>query len=362
MDARELSRSGGRQDVVLITWAGYSEDDATVQELLAKAGLTPRYQPKHKERTPEDLSLMVADCVAAIVSTDPFDRSVFERAPRLKVLARSGVGTDDIDLEAASEAGVIVTTAPEIAGDVAAEHTLALLLAATRRIAENDRALRRGEWDRGGRLTPWQLTGKTVGIVGMGRVGRAVAARLHAFGVNLLVSDPDRSTVSGFDAVDLDTLLERSDVVSLHLPLAAETHQLIGRRELRLMGPEAILINAARGALVDESALLKALRAGQLRAAALDVFEAEPPSARLFEGLDNVVLSPHIASFSSESLHLMTMAAVRSVVDVLCGRIPSKVANPEALQHPQNASLRELRGSADAATPEECRVDADSPL
>lgn len=269
--------------------------------------------------------------VAAIVSTDPFDRSVFAAAPGLRAIARVGVGIDSIDLQAATDAGVAVTTTPGANKQTVADHTLALMLAAVRRVTENDASVRRGEWDRAGPLTPWDLNGRTVGIIGLGDIGSAVAQRLGGFGVRLLVSDPAVTRSPSFELVGLHELLGRADIVTLHLPLRDSTRHIIGARELERMHPGAILVNTSRGGLIDESALIDALSGGALRAAALDVFEDEPPMSDGLQGLPNVVLSPHIAGLSDASIAAMTRQATKSVLDTLAGRLTPAVRNPTVL-------------------------------
>jgi phosphoglycerate dehydrogenase-like enzyme len=273
----------------------------------------------------------MGDAVGAIVSTDPFDRSVFAAARRLRAIARVGVGIDSIDIEAATEAGVVVTTTPGANKQTVADHTLALMLAAVRRVIENDASVRGGEWDRAGALTPWDLNGRTVGIVGMGDIGTAVAERLRGFGVRLLVSDPEVTGREDLELVDLHNLLEDADIVTLHLPLRDSTRHLIGAAELERMAGETVLVNTSRGGLINEPALIHALARNLLRAAALDVFQDEPPLSDQLRRLPNVVLSPHIAGLSHASIAAMTRQATKSILDTLAGRVTPAVRNPAAL-------------------------------
>jgi phosphoglycerate dehydrogenase-like enzyme len=282
-------------------------------------------------RTTDEVRQIVGDAVGAIVSTDPFDRSVFAAAPRLRAIARVGVGIDSIDIDAATEAGVAVTTTPGANKQTVADHTLALMLAAVRRVTENDASVRRGEWDRVGALTPWDLNGRTVGIVGLGDIGTAVAHRLGGFGVRLLGRDPEATWRDDLELVGLEELLERADIVTLHLPLRDATRHLIGAPELERMDGETILVNTSRGGLIDEPALIHALSRKLLRAAALDVFEDEPPLSDQLRGLPNVVLSPHIAGLSDASIAAMTRQATKSILDTLAGRVTPAVRNPAAL-------------------------------
>jgi phosphoglycerate dehydrogenase-like enzyme len=278
---------------------------------------------------------LAGDAVAAIVSTDPFDREVFAAAPLLRAIARVGVGTDSIDLAAATDAGVVVMTTPGANRETTADHALALILAALRRVVEHDTSIRRGEWLRAGPMTPWELNHTTVGLVGCGEIGQAVARRLRGFDADVLVSDPAGPPMRDAEAVSLSELLRRSDVVSLHAPLTAATAGLIGDAELRLMRSSAVLVNTSRGGLIDEQALADALRGGRLRAAALDVFVDEPDVPRVFAELPNVVLTPHIGGLSERSIASMTERATAHVLDALRGTPDvAVVANPAVLEVP----------------------------
>jgi len=324
---------GDTVDQVVVTWPGFDPDDAETGGLLRSNGLQIQLSPKLGPRTSAEVSRLMASAVAAIVSTDPFDRSVFDSARRLRVVARVGVGTDTIDLSAATKAGVVIITTPDANEETVADHTLALILGAVRRVVEHDASVRRGEWNRAGRLTAWDLHGCTVGLVGFGRIGQEVARRLRGFGVNLMACDPFVKPPNEVKLVDLDELLGSADIVSLHVPLLPTTLRLIGRREIALMRPEAILVNTSRGGVVDEESLIEALASRRVRAAALDVFEDEPPTSRQLLELPNVVLTPHIAGLSVDSIRVMVSRATRAVVDVLQGRQVDGVVNPEALRY-----------------------------
>jgi phosphoglycerate dehydrogenase-like enzyme len=317
---------------VLVTWLGYDDDGEDTGRRLRDAGLDIALAPRTGERTPDELTALARDAVGAIVSTDPFDAEVLERCPRLRVIARVGVGYDSIDVEAATEHGVAVTICPGGNEDAVADHAVAMTLAAVRRIGENDASVRAGRWDRAGALTPWELTGAVVGLVGYGSIGRAVARRLRGFGVRLLVTDPVAVVEDDVERVELSELLARADVVSLHAPLTDGTVGLIDEAALAQMRPTAVLINTSRGRLVDEDALVRALGEGRLRGAALDVFDREPPGAgSALLALPNVVLSPHIAGLSTSSLAAMTSQATTSVLDVLAGRTPVGLVNADGL-------------------------------
>ena len=340
---------------VLVTWPDYSATDHTLGGSLTAAGCQLNLNPKRGPRRPQEMRDLARNATAAIVSTDPFDEHTLAACPHLRVIARVGVGVDSIDLDAATRLGIIVTVTPGANENAVAEHTVGLILALVRRIAEHDGAIRRGEWNRTGEYAPWELAGCTVGLVGFGQIGQLVAQRLAGFDVEVLHNDPAHSDSGHPGFMPLDTLLRRSDVVSVHAPLLPSTRHLLGRRELSLMKPHALLINTARGGVVDEQALIDALEAQDLRGAGLDVFEEEPPrSARLLK-LANVVLSPHVGGISDRSTAAMTKRATESVLAVLGGRRPPHVANGQVLAHPRAAALlapeRSLAGAVGTERP-----------
>jgi phosphoglycerate dehydrogenase-like enzyme len=314
---------------VLVTWPDYDRTGAGRR--LAAAGCAVRLAPKVAERSAADTASLLRGVSAAIVSTDPFDAEVLASASDLRVIARVGVGTDTIDVDAATRRGVAVCTTPGANASSTADHAVALMLAALRRIPEHDAGIRSARWARTGAATPWELNRLTVGLVGLGAIGRLVRRRLTGFRAHVLVCDPAAPSEPGTEVVELDELLARSDVVSLHLPLTEATRHLIDRRRLALMRPHAVLVNTARGGLVDEAALVEALEGGRLRAAALDVFEHEPPTHRRLLALRNAILTPHVGGVSERSVEEMTRRATDAVVDVLAGRTPANLVNPGAL-------------------------------
>jgi lactate dehydrogenase-like 2-hydroxyacid dehydrogenase len=286
------------------------------------------------EERPPTRDEMLRDVVgaAAVVCTltERVDGPVLEAAgPQLRVVANVAVGYDNIDLAAAQERGVVVTNTPGVLDDATADLTLGLILAAARRIAEGDRFLRRAEpWVWGPRMmTGLDLSaGATLGIVGYGRIGRAVARRARGFGLRLRAT-PTRSALSDEDAagmtfVELDQLLAQSDVVTLHVPLTGGTHHLIDDAALDRMKPTALLVNTARGPLVDTDALVRALEERRIGGAALDVFEDEPVVDPRLLGLENVVLTPHLGSAGGATREAMCGLALRNVAEVLAGRPP----------------------------------------
>ena len=280
------------------------------------------------------------------VLSDRIDRELLEAVPGLRVVANIAVGYDNIDVAAAAARGVIVTNTPDVLTGATADLAMGLILAVTRRIAEGDRLIRAGGW-RGWTLDfllGSEIGGKQLGVVGFGRIGRAVARRAVAFGMRIAyadrevvqsaevvptmgsggagAADPEGAAIAGAQRLSLDELLASSDVVSIHVPLSPQTHHLIDARALARMKRSAYLVNTARGPVVDEEALAWALRERLIAGAALDVFEREPEVHADLVRLDNVVLVPHLGSATTETRTAMADLAARNVIEVLSGRPP----------------------------------------
>ncbi|MFC3073532.1 phosphoglycerate dehydrogenase [Shinella pollutisoli] len=318
---------------IFVSWPGYSALDPETGARLAAAGHELVLQPKTGNRSPEELALLLEDCDAAIVSTDPFTREVLAGNRNLKVIARVGVGTDSIDHEAAREFGVGISITPGMNAETVADQALAMILGLIRRVVSQDQAVKAGRWDRVGEAMPAELYKKTVGLVGAGNIGRAVIRRLLGFGTRVVYFDALVEHVEGATrCVSLDELLETSDIVSLHAPLLAETRNLMNTARIAQMRKGAYLVNTSRGGLVDQPALFSALRSGHLAGAALDVFEVEPPGAEALAGVPNLLTSAHMGGISHESVARMTRSATTSVLAVLAGEIPDTVINPDALR------------------------------
>jgi len=300
----------------VVTYGGFAMEHPDCGGALREAGLQLHVSPRDHDRSADEMIELIDGAVAVIADADPFDERVFASAPQLRIIARCGVGLDAIDLDAAARAGVAVTITPEVNNEAVADHALALILAAVRRLGEQDAIVRGGGW-RSFETVSWQLHGTTVGIVGYGAIGRAVARRLAGFGVELLVHDP---FVTDVEVTELDELLARSDVVTLHMPLTPQTRGIIGPRAFARMKPGAVVVNTARGPVIDQDALIAALRSGRLGAAGLDVFEVEPPTGSPLLELPNVVLSPHVGGISDASNLAMSRMATASVLDVLQNR------------------------------------------
>jgi glyoxylate reductase len=311
------------------------------EEVLAK--IEQEHSPKaHGEDRPigRDEFLAGVEGKDGLLSTitDRIDIEVLERAPGLKIIANNGVGFDHIDIEAASLRGIPVTNTPGVLTDSTADLTFALILAAARRLINGDKITRSGRFKFWAPLhfLGQDVSGKTLGIVGFGRIGKAVAKRAAGFDMKVIYYSrtrlqKDDEEMLRVSFAPLDVLLKVSDFVSLHVPLRAETHHLIGERELAMMKTSACLINTARGQIVDERSLVAALRQGRIWAAGLDVYENEPELSPGLAELDNVVLMPHSGSATIETRTRMALMAAENLLAGLRGKRPPNCLNWEAL-------------------------------
>jgi phosphoglycerate dehydrogenase-like enzyme len=317
---------------ILITPGLLHHQPGPYRDLLEQAGLEPVYPPTARAIAgPGELHGLLDGISGVVASVDPFTPDVLAQAPSLRVIARMGVGYDSIDVAEATRRGVVVTITPGTNHDSVAEQTLALLFAVFRGVVTRDAEVRRGVWRR--EPLP-RLAGRTIGLVGLGRIGRAMAERCVALGLRVLAHDPFADSHfaarHGVSLASLDDLFAASDIVSLHCPCTAETENLINAASIARMRPGAVLINTARGALVDEAALYEALRSGRLRGAGLDVFRTEPPGANPLFELPNVVVAPHMAGLDDDSTRDMAAHAARCVADLYRGLWPvGSVVNPE---------------------------------
>jgi len=279
-------------------------------------------------------ALAHADAILSMV-TDKIDARLIAEASGLRVISNLAVGVDNIDLDAATRAGIAVGHTPGVLTEATADLAFGLLMATARRIGEGDRHVRAGKWRTWGPMTMLgrDVHSSTLGIVGFGAIGQAMAGRASGFGMRVLYLKHRRGSndgkIAGARGVNLRRLLEESDYVSIHVPLTATTRHFIGRREFSLMKPGAILINTARGAIVDQAAMLAALKSRRLAGAGLDVTDPEPIAANdPLLRLDNVVITPHIGSASIATRAQMAAIAVGNVQDVFAGRLPRFCANP----------------------------------
>ena len=288
---------------------------------------------------PEELIPHVTDADALIVQWATINRKVIESLTRCKIISRYGIGVDMVDLQAAGEHGIVVANVPDFCIEEVSDATIAFLLDLNRRTTILDRWVRSGGWGSTRPLPYWppkRLRGQTLGVIGLGNIGRAAARKAGCLGLNLLGYDPyvtaDQVADLRLELVELDDLLRRSDYVSLHCPLNAETRGLIGAAQLALMKPTACLINMARGPVVVQSALYEALVNHTIALAALDVLEVEPPDAAdPILQLDNVIVNPHASSGSIEAVTQLRHDTAQNVVDMLSGKLPRSIVNREAL-------------------------------
>ncbi len=304
------------------------------RDVLESAGLEVVVLPPAEANQPTEDELLAAlhGIEAVVAGSEPYTPRVLAANPQLRVIARCGVGYDAVDLPAATARGVAVTIAPGTNQGSVAEHTFALILGFTRHIPARHAILASGGWTR---LMSLPLRGRTLGIAGLGRIGKAVATRALAFEMKVIAFDPFPDAafcaVHGITPVPFDRLLAESDFLSLHLPLSAETRHIINRDTLAKMKPGAVLVNTSRGGLVCEADLVPGLRDGKLGGAALDVFEEEPtPADNPLRTLPNVVLTPHAAGVDTQSLYDMARSAAEAVASLRRGEWPAeKVVNPE---------------------------------
>ncbi len=309
-------------------------------EAMARIGAACRVERFEGRGQPskEELRACLGEIDGLLGSTQlPVDAEVLASAPLLRVVSNFGVGYDNVDLAAATARGVLVCNTPGVLTDAVADLTLGLIVALARRLPDAARFVREGHWAPGRPLPELgsDLRGKTLGIVGLGRIGRAVAQRAHGFGMRIVFHDVFRDPgEDGFcEYRDFDDLLREADFVSLHVNLTDETKQLIGARELALMQPHAYLVNTARGQVVDQPALTEALREGRIAGAALDVLAQEPPAPdEPLLSLPNVIVLPHIGSATRETRRAMLDLAIENLLAALRGETPRCVANPEALE------------------------------
>ncbi len=298
-------------------------------KILESAGLDVEIFPEDRQLTKEEIirGAKNADALISLLS-DPIDRKVIDSAPKLKVIGNYAVGFNNIDVEYAKEKGIVVVNTPGVLTETTADLAFALILAASRRVVEGDKFMRNGKFHG---WAPMLLLGKevygaTLGIVGAGRIGQAVGRRAKGFNMRILYYSKTRKPAFerevGAEYRNLDDLLRESDIITLHVPLTPETKHLIGEREFKIMKDGTILVNTARGEVVDEAAMLRALKSGKLFAAGLDVFYGEPKvNPELFK-LKNVVLTPHIGSATEKTRRKMAEMVCSDVVRVLAGEEP----------------------------------------
>jgi len=288
------------------------------------------------EPTPDAIVRVAAGADALLVTYAKISADMIARMSRCRIISRFGIGVDNVDVPAATRAGIVVTRVPDYCIDEVSDHAMALLLALVRKIPIANAHVHAGRWEMATVVPIHRLRGSVLGLAGFGRIPQRVAPKAAAFGLRVVAFDPyvpaDVFARSGVEPVDFAELLRISDYVSIHTPLAPETYGLFDAEAFRRMKPTAYIINTARGPIVDEAALARALDAGQVAGAALDVMPNEPPLASPLFGRTNVILTPHTSFYSEESLVELQTKAAQEVVAVLTGQAPRNPVNPDVLQ------------------------------
>jgi len=307
---------------ILVTPTSFKPDkDTSALELLRSFSTDLVFNPLGKPLVEDELIPLLADCEGFIAGLDFITRKVIESTSKLKVISRYGVGVDRVDIEAAREKGIVVCNTPGVNADAVADLTFAMLLCIARRIPLLDRKTREGEWLRS---TGFELYGKTFGIIGLGAVGKASAKRASGFSMKVMAYDPfiDReyASANGITIATFDELIKEADFISLHLPLLDETQNIISASVMKAMKKGAVIINTARGGLIDENIAYELLKSGHLGGLGLDVFEAEPPASSPLFTLDNVVVTPHTGAHTVEAINAMADLSVKNLIDVLSAR------------------------------------------
>jgi D-3-phosphoglycerate dehydrogenase len=293
----------------------------------------------------KELLGLVRDADAILTCWACVPSSVVRAGRNLQVIGRYGIGTDNIAVAEATKQGIIVTNVPTYCLDEVSDHAMALLLACARQVCQYDARAHGGNWDVKGGIPLRRLRGKTLGIIGFGNIGRTLALKARAFGLRVAVADPyvdgEAAAAHGCEWAELEVLLRESDYISIHTPLNQETRGMINETALRMMKPTAFVINTARGAIIDQDALVGALQKGWIAGAAMDVFVPERlPDHHPLLQLPNVIVTPHVAFYSEESVLELEVKAAENVATVLAGRRPPHVVNPSVLSLPRWAHLR----------------------
>jgi D-3-phosphoglycerate dehydrogenase / 2-oxoglutarate reductase len=303
------------------------------QEVLSKIGADLRLA---EAPTPEAIVKIARQADAVLVTYAKITAEMIRQMSRCRIIARFGIGVDNVDVAAATDAGIVVTRVPDYCVDEVSDHAVALLLALVRKIPFANSLVHAGRWGMPAVVPIHRLRGTVLGLVGFGRIPQLVAPKAEAFGIKVVTYDPYVSSsvtsASGVQKVDFATLLKNSDYVSIHTPLLPETHHLFNADVFAQMKSTAYLINTARGPIVDEAALVHALERKQIAGAALDVLSTEPPVSSPLFGRNNVILTPHMSFYSEESLVELQTRAAEEVVRVLSGQLPRDPVNPEVLQ------------------------------
>ena len=287
------------------------------------------------EATPDGILRVAADADALLVTYAKITAPMIEKMPRCRIISRFGIGVDNVDLDAATQSGIVVTKVPDYCLDEVSDHAMALLLALVRKIPFANAQVHAGKWSMPAVVPIHRVRGSVLGLVGFGRIPQLVTPKAQGFGIKVIACDPfvpqDVFARAGVERVDFKQLLATSDYVSVHSPLLPETRNLFNADVFRQMKPTAYLINTARGPIVDEVALAAALDGKEIAGAGLDVMPTEPPEGSPLFGRDNVIITPHTSFYSEESLVDLQTRAAEEVVAVLSGRAPRNPVNPDVL-------------------------------
>jgi D-3-phosphoglycerate dehydrogenase len=313
---------------ILITPRSFASSSDKAIKMLTARGYEIKRNNTDQPYKKEEMLNLIKDIDGIIIGIDELSAEIIERADKLKVISKYGTGLDNIDIHMATNKNIIVTNTPQANVDAVADLAFGLILGLARRIPEADQKTKSGKWEKIIGKSVWE---KTLGIIGIGKIGKQVVKRARGFQMNILVFDliKDKKFASryGIKYVNLEKLLQKSDYITIHLPLNDVTRGMISYKELGKIKKEAFLINTSRGGIVNEQALYKALRNNQLKGAALDVYSNEPPVESPLKELDNVIMTPHIGAYTEEAIENMGMQAAQNLIDVLEGRKPKNRVN-----------------------------------
>jgi len=313
---------------ILITPRSFASSSDKAIKMLTARGYEIQRNNTDRPYKKEEILNLIKDIDGIIIGIDELSAEIIERADKLKVISKYGTGLDNIDINMATNKKIIVTNTPTANVDAVADLAFGLILSLARRIPEADQKTKSGKWEKIIGKSVWE---KTLGVIGLGKIGRQVVKRARGFQMNILgfdlVKDKKFAQRYGIKYVNLEKLLQKSDYITIHIPLNDATRGMISYKELEKIKKEAFLINTSRGGIVDEQALYKALRNNQLKGAALDVYHNEPPVESPLKELDNVIMTPHIGAYTEEAIENMGMQAAQNLIDVLEGRKPKNRVN-----------------------------------
>jgi len=308
---------------ILITPRSFASASDKPMKMLTEKGYEIQLNDIGRPYKKEEMLNLVSDIDGIIIGIDELSAEIIEKANKLKVISKYGTGLDNIDINVATEKKITVTNTPTANIDAVADLTFGLILSLARRIPEADKKTKSGKWEKIIGKSVWE---KTLGIIGLGKIGRQVVKRAQGFKMNILVfdliKDKKFSARHGIKYVNLEKLLQKSDYITIHIPLNNATRGMISYKELEKVKKEAFLINTSRGGIVDEQVLYKALKNNQLKGAALDVYSNEPPEESPLKELDNVIMTPHIGAYTEEAIENMGIQAAQNLIDVLEGGKP----------------------------------------